>query len=73
MNSQTQNSDQTARSYRNPNAQIADELERLWLLSAIRVGLDQVARGETLVADDAFFKALETRLFDRALEPAIEA
>jgi len=51
-----------------------DELERLSLLSAIRVGLEQVARGETVLADEAFFESLKSELFQQhTAEPIIEA
>jgi len=74
MNSQIERSNQTIRSYRDPGTTIVDELERLSLLSAIRVGLEQVARGETVLADEAFFESLKSELFQQhTAEPIIEA
>lgn len=43
---------------------LTEELERLWLLSALRVGLDQKERGQTIVADATFFDEMHSRLFD---------
>ena len=52
---------------------MTQELERLWLLSALKVGLDQLGRGQVVLADEAFFRDAEMRLFGDNREPIIEA
>lgn len=49
------------------------ELERLWLLSALKVGMDQLTNGQTFLADDTFFNDMEARLFGNREETVIDA
>lgn len=52
---------------------LTQELERLWLLSALKVGMEQISRGHMVVADDQFFTGMEERLFGNQQEQIIEA
>lgn len=49
------------------------QLEQLWLLSALGVGFDQIARGELVRADTDFFDTMQARLFQQEPERIIEA
>ena len=50
---------------------MTDSLERLWLLCAIREGLDQIERGDRVLADSALFDAIDARICN--LSTVIEA
>ena len=52
---------------------LEDQLEHLWLLTALESGIAQAKRGETVVADKAFFDALQARLFGSGKEDVIQA
>ena len=52
---------------------LEEQLEQLWLLTALQSGIDQARRGETVLADEAFFEAIQARLFKDAKEEVIEA
>ena len=52
---------------------LTEQLEYLWLLSALESGFEQAKRSETVVANTAFFDALETRLFGKTKEEVIKA
>jgi hypothetical protein len=52
---------------------MTQELERLCLLSALKVGLDQLGCKQVVLADEAFFRDAEMRLFGDIKEPIIEA
>ena len=43
---------------------ITDQLERIWLASAIQEGIKQAEAGDTIVADDAFFDGLNNRIIN---------
>ena len=52
---------------------MTQELERLWLLSALKVGMEQISRGHMVIANDDFFKGMEERMFGSREEQIIEA
>ncbi len=56
-----------------PSQLAVQQLEQLWLLSALGVGFDQMAHGEVVLADTDFFNALQGRLFQQEPERIIEA
>ena len=56
-----------------PSQMAVQQLEQLWLLSALGVGFDQLARGEVVRADADFFDTLQARLFQQEPELIIEA
>lgn len=52
---------------------LTEQLGYLWLLSALESGMKQAKRGETIVADKAFFDGLQAKLFAEADEEVIQA
>ena len=50
---------------------MSDQLECLWLLSALREGMEQAEAGKMLAIDEAFFARLIQRIGSKSDQPIV--
>ena len=50
---------------------MSDQLECLWLLSALREGIEQAEAGKILAVDEAFFARLIQRIGSKGDQPIV--